>query len=89
MDNLISIKKGPITPREINIPYERVQDVYIDQDIFDRIFGLYDVHFSSATFSSNYLAHIDGLEREPAEKLKQVLIQKVYSKINKKQDATG
>ena len=48
----IVIKKGPITPREITIPYERVQDVYVDQDLLDRIFGLYDVHLSSATISS-------------------------------------
>src|SRR3989344_5511556 len=39
-EDYIVIKKGPITPHEITVPYERVQDVYVDQDIFDRLFGL-------------------------------------------------
>ena len=59
----IVIKKGPITPHEITIPYERIQDVYVDQDILDRIFGLYDVHLSSATVSSGEAAHIDGFRK--------------------------
>ena len=59
----IVIKKGPITPREITIPYERIQDVYVDQDLLDRIMGLYDVHLSSATISSGMEAHIDGVEK--------------------------
>ena len=28
--DFIQIKKGPITPREITIPYERIQDIYVD-----------------------------------------------------------
>lgn len=62
--DFIQIKKGPITPREITLPYERIQDVYVDQDLLDRIFGLYDVHLSSATISSGIEAHIDGLEKQ-------------------------
>jgi membrane protein YdbS with pleckstrin-like domain len=58
--DFVQIRKGPITPREITIPYERIQDIYVDQDLLDRIFGLYDVHLSSATFSSGMEAHIDG-----------------------------
>lgn len=82
-EDYIVIRKGPITPKEITIPYERVQDVYMDQDIIDRIMGLYDVHLSSATFSSGMEAHIDGLERTAADGLKQVLLQTVSSKINR------
>lgn len=79
----IIIKKGPITPKEITIPYERVQDVYMDQDILDRIFGLYDVHLSSATVSSGMEAHIDGLEKQAAEGLRNLLLNTVSEKINK------
>src|SRR2546423_206554 len=30
-NDYIVIRKGPITPSEITIPYERIQDVYVDQ----------------------------------------------------------
>ena len=79
----IVIRKGPITPREITIPYERIQDVYVDQDIFDRMFGLYDVHLSSATISSGMEAHIDGVEKPAADGLRAVLLQTVSARISK------
>ena len=84
-ENYIVIKKGPITPHEITIPYERVQDVYVDQDLFDRILGLYDVHLSSATASSGMEAHIDGVEKAAADGLKDYLLATVHQKLNKKQ----
>jgi len=80
----IIIKKGPITPREITIPYERVQDIYVDQDLFDRLFGLYDVHLSSATVSSGMEAHIDGVEKTAADGLREILLQTVSARISKK-----
>jgi membrane protein YdbS with pleckstrin-like domain len=81
--DFIQIKKGPITPREITIPYERIQDVYVDQDIFDRMFGLYDVHLSSATISSGMEAHIDGVEKQAAEGLRNLLLETVKERISK------
>lgn len=82
-NDFIIIKKGPITPREITIPYERVQDVYVDQDLLDRIFGLYDVHLSSATISSGMEAHIDGVEKPAADGLRKMLLETVQQRISK------
>ncbi len=82
-DDFIIIKKHPITPREITIPYERIQDVYVDQDLLDRFFGLYDVHLSSATISSGMAAHIDGVERQAADGLRKALLETVQRKISK------
>lgn len=82
-DDFVVIRKGPITPTEITIPYERIQDVYMDQDLLDRFFGLYDVHLSSATASSGMEAHIDGVERPAADGLKQTLLETLRSKISK------
>jgi len=79
----IVIKKGPITPREITIPYERIQDVYVDQDLLDRILGIFDVHLSSATISSGMEAHIDGVEKPAADGLRGQLLQIVSSRISK------
>lgn len=80
-NDYVTIRKNPITPKEINVPYERIQDVYVDQDLFDRIFGLYDVHISSATISSGFEAHIDGVEKQAADGLRAKLLQKVQEKI--------
>jgi len=81
--DFITIKKGPVTPTEITIPYERIQDVYVDQDIMDRIMGLYDVHLSSATVSSGMEAHIDGVGQVAAHGLRDLLLQTVQKKIRK------
>ena len=85
----VVIKKGPITPQEITIPYERVQDVYVDQDLLDRLFGLYDVHLSSATISSGMEAHIDGVEKTAADGLKAMLLATVSERISKKKLPTN
>ena len=81
--DFIQIRKGPITPREITIPYERIQDIYVDQDLLDRIFGLYDVHLSSATITSGMEAHIDGLEKQAAHGLRDILLQTVQQRISR------
>lgn len=83
-DNVVVIRKGPITPKEITIPYERIQDIYVDQDLLDRIFGLYDVHISSATVSSGGAAHIDGVEKWAADGLRAIFLQVVQQRISKK-----
>lgn len=83
--DFIQIKKGPITPREITLPYERIQDVYVDQDLLDRMFGLYDVHLSSATASSGVEAHIDGVEKQAAQGLRGFILETVRERISKRQ----
>jgi putative membrane protein len=75
--DFLTIRKGPITPAEINVQYAKIQDVYIDQDLLDRIFGIYDVHISSATYSSGIEAHIDGVNKNSAEALKNLFLQKI------------
>ena len=86
-NDFIVIRKGVLTPKEINVPYERVQDIYKDQDILDRIFGLYDVHISSATISSGLSAHIDGVEKPAAEGLRDLLLKTVQNKIKRNPQA--
>ena len=73
----LAIKKGVFSVSEITLPLNRLQDVYVDQDILDRLFGLYDVHVSSATVTSEFLSHIDGVSKESAEKIKKILLAKI------------
>lgn len=78
-DSYVTIKKGVFAPAEIHIQYSKIQDVYVDQDILDRIMGLYDVHLASATVASGIEAHIDGVDQAGAEGLKNFLLQKLQS----------
>lgn len=80
VDRNLIIRKGVFSRNEITLPIDRIQDVYVDQDILDRIFRLYDVHVSSATYTSHNLCHIDGVSKESAQAIKNLLL----SKINKK-----
>jgi membrane protein YdbS with pleckstrin-like domain len=83
----VVIRKNPITPTEIIVPYERIQDIYVDQDLLDRILGLYDVHLSSATLTSAAMAHIDGVTREGAEGLRAILLEKVRERIKQRKES--
>ncbi|MES2224639.1 MAG: PH domain-containing protein [Patescibacteria group bacterium] len=77
--NFITIKKGVLAPSEIHVQYQKIQDVYVDQDILDRILGIYDVHIASATASSGIEAHIDGVSKEAAEGLKNFFLSSIQN----------
>ncbi len=76
-EDFLVIKKGVFAPRETTLPYEKLQDVYIDQDLLDRAFSLWDLHVSTATAASGWEAHIDGLNRENAERVRDLLLQRM------------
>ena len=81
--DFLVIKKGAVTRRETILPYSKLQDVYSDQDILDRIFGLWDVHVSTATPMSGENAHIDGLSPMNAEKLRSKILSRIPKKRGK------
>jgi len=78
--NFLVIKKGVFMPTETILPFEKLQDVYLDQDLFDKIFGLWDLHVSTATFMSGYNAHIDGVSIANGEAMRELLLEKIKSK---------
>ena len=83
----LTIRKGVFTSTEIHVPYNKIQDVYVDQDIFDRfLFWLYDVHISSATAWSAMEAHIDGVDATCAEWLKEYILNKMQWGNNQKEE---
>ncbi len=81
-EQFITIKKGVFAPTEIHVQYQKIQDVYVDQDILDRIMGLYDVHIASATVTSGIEAHIDGVDAKVAEDLKNIILGKINGSSN-------
>ncbi|MDO8647797.1 MAG: PH domain-containing protein [Candidatus Diapherotrites archaeon] len=69
----IIIRKGVFGVNEIVLPFERIQNVFVDQDFIDCALGLYDVHFSTVAWQSSFLCHIDGLNKENAEKIRDLI----------------
>ena len=76
-DKNMVIRKGVLTKREITLPFSKITDVYVDQDIADVAMGLYDVHISTPTAESGRFAHIDGLNKAGSSKLRKMLLEKV------------
>lgn len=70
------IKKGVVSQATGHVYYARIQNIYVDQDILDRIMGLYDVHYETAGESSSFYSHVDGLNKTNADKLVQFILGK-------------
>jgi membrane protein YdbS with pleckstrin-like domain len=75
--DILVIRKGVFTPKEISVPLDKIQDVYVDRDMMDLLLGLYDVHVSSATIQSGAEAHIDGVKHEAASQLREMILEKM------------
>ena len=87
-DNQMIIRKGVIGRTEITTQYNRIQNVFVDQDIFDRVFGLYDVQLITAGIevqTTQPLNHIDGVNRENAYILRDILLKKTQSTTEQRQ----
>ncbi len=83
------IRKGVISRSTGHVRYERIQNIYIDQDILDRIFGLFDVHYETAGETSGIYSHVDGLNKENSEKLVEFLNSKLYGQNNQVNHSTS
>ena len=70
-------RKGVITPSYTLILYKNIQDVHLEQTIFDRIFGLWAVKIYSATHSLRGSDHIFGLSYDTANRLKTEIFSRV------------
>ncbi|MEM2918484.1 MAG: PH domain-containing protein [Candidatus Altiarchaeota archaeon] len=79
-DDLLIIRKGVFGKTEMIIPLSKIQDIFIDQDILDRIFNLRDLYVSTVTVRSILNAHIDGIAPEKAEKIALLLLEKINNK---------
>ncbi|MCC6953849.1 MAG: PH domain-containing protein [Deltaproteobacteria bacterium] len=81
MDDLnVLIRKGVVSKREVTLPFTRITDVYVDQDIPDVVLALYDVHISTPTQESGEFAHIDGLNKADAMELKRRILERINDK---------
>ena len=77
-NNNLYIKKGVATKRELTIPFSKITDVYLDQDLVDMMLGLYDLHVSTPTAESLKFAHIAGLNRQSALEIKERILARIH-----------
>ena len=75
--DLFIFKRGIFTTVESATPYRKIQNVFVDEDIYDKLFGLWDVHFSTIGKSSQELLHLDGLKKDDADRLTSFLLEKI------------
>lgn len=73
----LTIRKGIIAKRTAILPFKRITDVYLDQDLWDVALGIYDVHISSPTQESGRFAHIDGVNRAGAEMIRDLVLERI------------
>lgn len=84
-DEFIIIKRHAIVPKEITIEYSRIQEIVVFRDLFDKMFGLYQLKFK-LSLTSVYgakMAYIEGLDEVEAHELK-VVIDKMMEKSRKR-----
>lgn len=73
-------KQGVIATKTTIIPYNRVQHVALHEGWLSRYFGLAKVEIFTAGGSSSDL-EIPGIEKEQAEKIKQLLMGKIQQQL--------
>jgi len=75
---ILVLRKGVLTITEVTVPYEKIQNIFVNRDMFDRVFGLYDVHLSTVGKISQMELHIDGISKKNSEDLKTLLSRRVH-----------
>lgn len=71
------VRRGILWKHELTIPLFCITDIYLDQDFFARLLGLYDLHLSSPTRASGRIAHMAGIDRNSAICIRQILLEKI------------
>lgn len=78
----VTIKKGLMTRTQIMIPYERIQEVSLQQNFINRLLGIYTLNFNSAAYYSKKASCIEGLQKQAADTLHQFAAQQIRNKKN-------
>lgn len=76
----ILYKRGLISITTTMIPFNRIQHVAMHEGFFSRIFNLAQIQIFTAGGSSSDIK-ISGIEKEKAESIKELLMQKIQNEI--------
>ncbi len=70
----VIIRKGVVTKHEVTLPFSKITDVYVDRDVLDVVFNLWDLHISTPTALSGMTAHIDGLSKDGCRRIREMIL---------------
>lgn len=72
------IRKGIFAKHEVTLPFAKITDVYVDRDLLDVVYCLWDLHISTPTAVSGAVAHIDGLSKEGCRRLREIILDGIH-----------
>ncbi len=74
-DDSLVIHKGVFTKQRLSLPFDRIQNINLEQKLVHRIFGVYMVKVDSAGSAGNEIS-IDALTRDEAEWIRDYILDK-------------
>ena len=77
----VVVKRGVFCRKELIVPFNRITDIYVEQDAVSRFLGLYDVHLATQTEHSKKIAHMGGVNKPGAQSLYRLLLQHIDGSI--------
>jgi membrane protein YdbS with pleckstrin-like domain len=81
-DEILTLKKGVFSQSALTIPYRKVENIYVDRSLFDRVFNMWDVRISTAG-STGMIIHIHGLNTQNATNIRNLFIRRtIYRNIS-------
>ncbi len=72
----LTLRTGVVCRVEYTLPYKSIHSLYVDQDFFDRIFGIWDLHITLLNSKVRCL-HFDGLSGANARFIRDALLKKL------------
>jgi membrane protein YdbS with pleckstrin-like domain len=75
--DFLVIRKGWIAPNETVLNYENIREVHLCRDALDRMLGLVGVRITTVTEAPGTEPHIDGLDAENAEAIREAIMENV------------
>ncbi len=73
-DGFLTLRQGVLTREESQIPYGGIQDIFVKQDLLDRVFGLATLTIEHVPYAN---IDIQGLAKPSAEMLRRIVLQEM------------
>lgn len=82
-DKFLTLKQGILSKQQRNIPYEVIQNIFVKQDLFDRIFRLSSLTIENASYDTRHLITSKRqLQQQALQRIKDVEDAKINATTN-------
>lgn len=87
-ENSILIDKGVLKRTKVNIPFERIQTVNLQQNLLHQMFGVVSLEIDTAGANKSEMT-IDALKKEDAEAIRQFILEEKNQILGQKDQVAG